>query len=48
MIQSSSFVFDNNNKRFTILDVYSNNNIIPEIKQSNNPIVSIEKKIIVA
>jgi hypothetical protein len=34
MITSSSFVFGNSNKRFTILNIYDDdNNIIPPVKE---------------
>lgn len=39
---SSSFVFSNNNKRFTILNIYNNDDIIPVVNELK-PKISIEE-----
>ena len=44
MITSSSFVFGNSNKRFTILNIYDDNNIIPVAKELKPEILPIEDK----
>jgi hypothetical protein len=44
MITSTSFVFENSNKRFTILDIYDDNNIKPpKPPEPLNTIISQEE-----